>query len=274
MKANENMSFTDIRLPKNFDSARLSHAYIASGSLADIIAMSAVCTGSGARPCMNCAHCNKASRGIHPDIIIIGKPEKKREIIIEQIRELKRDVIIVPNESEKKAYIINDADTMNVNAQNAFLKILEEPPTHAVFILRTATPDELLPTVRSRCVELKTEITDMPLNAVAAEMANDFFSALRLGNASLTAFMFQLDKLDKEQYSEFLFASREKAVEKLKIAASRGEVEICETLSRAERVFAKASEFLDLNVGVGHISGLICAELINIPLSQIPTLNP
>ena len=259
------MAITDTRLPKNFDSNRLSHAYIAAGSLADTLAMAIVCSGSGDRPCITCSHCKKAARGIHPDIIIINKPEKKREIIVEQIRELKRDVIVVPNESDKKAYIINDADTMNANAQNALLQILEEPPPHAVFILRTATPDELLPTVRSRCVELKTIINDRPPNAAAAEMANDFFSALRIGTTSLTGFMFRLEKLEKEQFSEFLVTSREKVVEELKIAASRGETEICKTLSRAEHVLERASEFLALNVGLGHISGLICAYLINIP---------
>ena len=248
--------------PLNFDSERLSHAYVVAGSFADTLAMAAVCSGRGARPCMECAHCNKASHGRHPDIMTISKPANKREILVEQIRELKRDVIVVPNEAEKKAYIIDGADLMNVNAQNAFLQILEEPPSHAVFILQSDAPDKLLPTVRSRCVELKTRVEEEAQDAAAVDAANGFFNALRQGNASLMAFSFQLDKLNKAQFSAFLARSREQAAEELKAALARGEMELCEAISRAERVFAEAGGFLDLNVGVGHISGFICANLM------------
>jgi len=263
MKANITMPFSETHPPMNFDSGRLSHAYIAAGSFADVLARAAVCSGSGSRPCNVCAHCNKASRGIHPDITTIGKTENKREIIVEQIRGLKRDVIIVPNESDKKVYIINDADTMNINAQNAFLRILEEPPGHSVFILRTNAPDKLLPTVRSRCVELKSAVKETPpISAAAAEMANAFFSAIQHGTISLTEFMFKLDKLDKEQISEFITAARKQASEDTKMAVNRGETATCKALLHAEQTLAQANEYLEFNVGVGHISGLICAAMM------------
>ena len=257
------MSPTNTDTPKNFDSGRLSHAYIAAGSFAEKLAMTAVCSGSGAKPCMDCAHCKKASLGIHPDIMTIGKSENKREIIIEQIRELKKDVILVPNEAERKAYIINEADLMNINAQNALLQILEEPPPRVVFILKSDSPDKLLPTVRSRCVDLKTLADEESPDTIAIEMSNDFFNALRDGNTSLVVFMFRLEKLDKEQFSTFLEASRIRAAEELKAALPGGDIATCQTLSRAEMILAEASEFLELNVGIGHISGLICASMIN-----------
>ena len=268
MKANETMNYTHSGLPSNFDGNKLSHAYIVSGDIADTLAMAAVCSGGGEKPCMNCIHCSKASRGIHPDIAIIDKRENKREIVIEQIREIKRDVIVVPNESEKKAYIINNAELMNANAQNAFLRILEEPPSHAVFILRTDFPAELLPTVRSRCVELKFRIDDSPADATILDIVSDFFSAMRLGNDSLIEFMYQLERLDKEQLAGFLTAARGQAAAELKAStlkagAADSDTAEREYLSRAERVLAKAGEFLDFNVSVGHISGLICANLIN-----------
>ena len=256
------MALSKTHPAKNFDSGRLSHAYIAPGGCAEMIAMAAVCSGSGAKPCMRCAHCNKASHGIHPDITTVSKPENKREIVVEQIRELKRDVIVVPNEAEKKAYIIDGADLMNASAQNAFLQILEEPPAHAVFVLKTGAPDKLLPTVRSRCVELRADSLAEAPDASSAGSADGFFTALRRGNASLAAFMFQLEKLDKEQFSAFLAAARIQAAEELKAAAARGEPAMCETLSRAERILADASEYLALNVGVGHISGMICAVVL------------
>jgi len=221
---------------------------------------------------MNCVHCGKASRHIHPDIIIVDKPHDKRDIIVDQIRELKKDVLVLPNEAEKKAYIVNDADLMNIKAQNAFLQILEEPPAHVVFILRTKNPAALLPTVRSRCIEVKAqpeiivsakaEETTNPTDA--AEMASDFFSALDSGNACIAAFMFRLEKLDKEALEQFLVAARIKVVAKLGAIAPDTPAPVLKKMSHAERVLQRAGEMLDLNVSVGHISGMICASLLAI----------
>jgi len=130
----------------SFDSGRLSHAYITDDHFAYNIAMAVVC---GARdtvkPCKQCSHCDKASRSIHPDIIVIdedkikdiekeaGKDKVNLIVSVNVVRWIKRDAYIVPNDSIQKAYIVKYADTMNVSAQNAFLKMLEEPPKHAVF---------------------------------------------------------------------------------------------------------------------------------------------
>jgi len=253
--------------PVSFDSGRLSHAYIVSGELADALAVTAVCSGNDwERPCGSCIHCSKALRQIHPDIIFVSKLPDKREILVDQIRRLKKDVIVVPNEADRKVYIVNDADTMNTNAQNAFLQILEEPPKFVVFILRTDNPAALLPTVRSRCMELKaTQKQDAP-DIKASEIAGEFFSAIKRGNAQLTAFMFRLEKLDKNIFPAFLSAAREQAALMLKAAVS-GPFETSippETLARAESILVKAEEMSDLNVSPGHISGMICASLIDI----------
>jgi len=257
------MSATGTFAYPGFDRNRLSHAYIVSGKTAETLAMAAVCSGSGEKPCMDCAHCKKSSRGIHPDISVIDKTENKREIIIDQIRGLKRDVIVVPNEAEKKVYIINHAESMNTNAQNAFLRILEEPPSHAVFILRTDTPAKLLPTVRSRCVELKSRNGETSPDDAINDIADGFFSALRRGNASLVEYMFKLEKLEKEQFAGFIAAARERAVTGLRETLSDGGTELRKTLFRAEQILDKAGEFLEFNVSVGHISGMICAYMIN-----------
>ena len=163
----------------SFDSARLSHAYITDESFAGTIAMAVVCgarggacdnsnaDGGNAGPCESCAHCGKAARHIHPDISTIGRLDDKLIISVDQIRALRQDAYIIPNEAEQKAYIVTDADLMNINAQNAFLQILEEPPAHAVFILCTDNPAALLPTVRSRCVELKSQASDDSDDAAA-----------------------------------------------------------------------------------------------------------
>jgi len=247
-----------------YDINRLSHAYIASGKLADTLAMAAVCSGSyGEKPCGSCAHCDKASRRIHPDITYVDKLQDKREIVVDQIRELKKDVIIVPNDSDKKAYIINSADLMNTNAQNAFLQILEDPPAYAVFILRTGNPAALLQTVRSRCVELKARIETESPDSAAEKMANEFFSAIELGNAALITHMFRLEKLDKDLYAKFLQAARSQAAIRLRADIPGGKSKL-KMIARAERLLLKAGEMLDLNVNTGHISGMICASLLEI----------
>lgn len=257
------MDSVDRLMNLNLDTRRLSHAYIISGGIADAFAMAAVCSGAGdKRPCMLCTNCSKASRRIHPDIIIVDKPSDKREIVVDQIRRLKKDVIIVPVESEKKVYIINNADLMNVSAQNAFLQILEEPPGYAVFILSTETPAALLPTVRSRCVELKVLSETEGIDSVAAEMADGLFSAAEQGNMQLVRFMFQLEKLDKESFRGFLTAARERAAGILSGSASAVSKTPRATVASIDRVLIKAAEMLDLNVSAGHLSGLICSALI------------
>ena len=263
MKANEIMNTNDTHPPPILSSDRLSHAYITSGSTADTIAMAAVCSGDGERPCMKCVHCSKSSRGIHPDIAVIEKPSDRKDIVIEQIRDLKRDVIVVPNEADRKVYLINNAELMNVSAQNALLQILEEPPSYAVFILRTETPADLLKTVRSRCVELRARADSKAPEETAAATAETFISAIREGNASLVAFMFSLERLDREQFAGFLAAAREQLISELR-KTMRNRVSVTlPAYARAERALARAGEFLDLNVNIGHIAGMICANLIN-----------
>ena len=263
----------DDRTSPGIDGGRLSHAYIANGTQADMIAMAAVCSGRGMKPCMNCIHCGKVSRQVHPDVITIEKLQDKREIAVDQIREIKKDVIVIPCESDKKVYIVNDADLMNRNAQNAFLQLLEEPPAHAVFVLKTENPSQLLPTVRSRCVEVKTRIEPDPEyrvaedqdagNRGAADLGHEFFPALKSGNASLVALMFRLEKLDKDHFAAFLAAARKQASEELSGCTGGGSGIPGPVVSRAERLLIKAGEMLDLNVNTGHISGMICANLLS-----------
>ena len=95
----------------------LSHAYIVvapKGAARDEaclrLAMARVCAGEGPRPCGHCAHCKKAQRGVHPDILTIGLLPDKKELLVDQVRDLLADCVVMPNEAEGKAYIIEDAD--------------------------------------------------------------------------------------------------------------------------------------------------------------------
>ena len=144
----------------------LSHAYILLSPSAEerkaaatALASAAVCSAPGPVPCGVCRACRKVRAGIHPDVITISriaddKGKKKREISVDQIRNVIADSVVLPNEAERKVYVIDEADTMNIPAQNAALKLLEEPPRGVIFLLLASNAEHLLETVRSRCAEI------------------------------------------------------------------------------------------------------------------------
>lgn len=139
---------------------RFSHCYLICGpkgsgkhTLARIIAAAMECTGTGDAPCGVCHACRKAFDGQHPDIITVDDTEHKN-VAVDVIRDARADVFIRPNEGKRKIYIIPRAQDMGAASQNALLKILEEPPAYAAFLLLTDHAEKLLPTIRSRCAEL------------------------------------------------------------------------------------------------------------------------
>ena len=142
----------------------VSHAYILNGEkgsgkklLANLFAMSLQCQNREADgdACGKCQSCKQAVSGNQPDIIRVVH-EKPTTISVDDIREqANNDIVIKPYSSRHKVYIIADADMMSVQAQNALLKTIEEPPEYAVIMLLTENAEVLLPTIRSRCVMLK-----------------------------------------------------------------------------------------------------------------------
>ena len=149
------------QLSRRGEGRGLSHAYILSGpagwgrhTLGRILAAAMVCAASGGgRPCGACSPCKKVFGGIHPDVIVIDGVEGK-PINVDQIRALRTDAHIRPNEGERKVYLLEGADRMRDEAQNAMLKLLEEGPKYAAFLLVAENGAGLLQTVRSRCEEL------------------------------------------------------------------------------------------------------------------------
>lgn len=137
---------------------RLPHAVIISSgeeesrlSLAMLLSASYLCQNENDRPCFNCRACNKISEGIHPDVQVFQREKDKKEFSVKIVREdIKPDAFVKPNEADGKVFIIKDAETMNASAQNAFLKILEEPPAGVMFILCCDALSSMLETIRSR----------------------------------------------------------------------------------------------------------------------------
>ncbi len=107
--------------------------------------------------CGDCRACQQIVSGTYPDVLVIQPEQEKAnpQIRIDQIREIERHVIYRPLLSTRKICLIDDADRLTTNAANAFLKTLEDPPAHSLFLLVTSQPLRLLPTVRSRCLTLR-----------------------------------------------------------------------------------------------------------------------
>ena len=144
---------------------KVSHAYILNGEKRfrkndfwqNLFAMSLQCQNrdEDGDACGKCQSCKQAASNNQPDIIRVTH-EKPNTISIDDIREqINNDIVIKPYSSKYKIYIVPDADMMSVQAQNALLKTIEEPPAYAVILLLTENAEILLPTIRSRCVMLK-----------------------------------------------------------------------------------------------------------------------
>lgn len=139
------------------DSGSLPHALLLEGSsgsgrhtMARLIAAAAVCRGEGDRPCGVCPACHKALRSIHPDITELGGGDEVRSFHIDAVRALREEAYVLPNEAPVRVFILCDVQAMTEQAQNALLKLLEEPPAHVRLILTCENRSQLLETVRSR----------------------------------------------------------------------------------------------------------------------------
>lgn len=140
---------------------KVSHAYIINGEklsgkeyIARLFARTLQCEAQGTEPCGECRSCKQALSNNQPDIIRVMH-EKPGTISVDDIRlQVNNDIAIKPYSSKYKVYIINEAEKMTVQAQNALLKTLEEPPAYAVIILLVSNINALLQTILSRCVVL------------------------------------------------------------------------------------------------------------------------
>lgn len=108
-----------------------------------------LCTGAN-KPCSKCGNCIKMKSNSHPDVKIIGATGKNKSIKIDDIRSIREDAYIISGEGSDKFYIIENADYMTAQAQNALIKILEEPPKNVIFALICSSSVNLLSTIRSR----------------------------------------------------------------------------------------------------------------------------
>ena len=135
---------------------KMPHAIIIEGdygtgkkTLAKYLAKIAVCSGEN-KPCGVCRDCHLSDVGSHPDIEIVSVEKDKKNIAVGQIRELKNMSFLSSHTADCRVFIIDKADTMNLNASNSLLKVLEEPPAKTYFILLCESKSSLLETIQSR----------------------------------------------------------------------------------------------------------------------------
>lgn len=189
-------------LARSLRRGHISHFYLISGpagsgrhTLARLLAAAILCREPDA-PCLQCRVCRKVLDGNHPDFITVDDPEKKT-VPVDLIRQARADIFVRPNESDHKIYLFPRAQDMGLPGQNALLKVLEEPPEYGVFLLITDNPERLLPTVRSRCVEL--ELQPLPEDVLLRALHRRFPQAeeetLRAAAIAGGGFLGQAEKL-------------------------------------------------------------------------------
>lgn len=248
----------------------ISHSYIvatASGTertrMTTELAAAMLCESEAYRPCRQCRNCRKVFHGVHPDVLFV-EPDgsaKTPVLKVEQIRQIAATAYILPSEANRKVYILRQADSMNFNAQNAFLKLLEEPPKSAAFVLAVANPGALLPTVRSRCELLRENAAEAAESEDGLRQAEAYLKTVaRSDRAELLRWCAEHENSDAQTLQAFLSAAKSLLVRQLAgenvISALTAEkamrqlrcIEQCETYRRA-------------NVNAKHIFGLLSVSM-------------
>jgi DNA polymerase III gamma/tau subunit len=225
------MGFTDRRA---FPNSLLISGPVGSGktTVARLAALSIACQGQGARPCLACEACRKISSDISPDVITVGVPKDRRSIGVEAVREIRETAYIKPNDLSVKIYTVRDADKMTDQAQNALLKLFEEPPHGVYFLLLASDVTAMLPTVRSRAPELRCELFDhrtleklLIENSKKAEILarNDPVAFRRILHAAAGSYGRALELIEgRSKKTEKGFTTAEEAIRALSISDKAG----------------------------------------------------
>lgn len=146
--------------------------------LAKLTANALLCTGEN-KPCGVCSACRKAMGNNHPDIYETdGRTKKSDAFTVDSVREIRGNAFIVPNEANAKVYILKNGQNMNEQAQNAILKILEEPPSYVYFIILTTQKSKMLETVLSRVSVYSLAVSNQSITDDEKEYVKEFVAAV------------------------------------------------------------------------------------------------
>ena len=268
------------RLRRAAAGGALPHAIIFSGSgdrmaAARFAAAAMECQAEGGRPCLQCRQCRKVMEDIHPDVQTVQDPDH-RELPVDLLRRLRQDAYIRPNDGAAKVYIFPDCDALNQRDQNVLLKLVEEGPPYAAFLFCTETAAALLPTIRSRCVELRLEGQDAALeeNEAAAELCRVL---ARRDPLALAAHLTGLEnrRMKREHLLAMMEGAWQASADALLAVCGRsggcgeGAEALRSVFDRRQLqaltdLFRRYCSECQYNVGVGHVLGALNAELTDI----------
>ena len=252
---------------------RLHHALLITGEgdRGEVLRLAAAayeCTGKD-KPCLSCAHCRKVLAGIHPDVITAEDSEHKN-LSVDVLRAIRTDAYIRPNEGARKVYLFPDASRLTVQDQNVILKLVEDGPPYTAFVFCAESPTELLLTLRSRCIELKStgearsedDPAALSFAALLAERNREDLQRFLIGLGA--------GKMKREDLQHFLLSLRALLMRAL-VSLHRGESlspELSglaalpgEKISAVTSLLRSYAEDCEYNVGVGLILGAFAAEL-------------
>lgn len=275
------MSAFEILLPPELEKLmrenRVPHAVAFEGSdqealnkAAMRISMWAVCKSASDKPCLQCAACQKMKSGNHPDVYTAKTEGKKNAVKISEIRAICADSVFKPNESDCKVYIIPSADKMEAAPQNAFLKLMEEPPQSMLFVLLCENSAGLLQTIRSRCSVFK--IGGYGVEAEAQTLANDI--ALALCRPKEIRLVYACAALDERQKALKALDALSEIVRAAAVYGITGTTDggndLARELSlnikkrglvRIQSVISESKDYINRNVGLTLVSAALSVNL-------------
>ena len=271
------------RVREAADKNALSHAILFSGSgarlaAARFTAAAMECSAPSRRPCGLCDGCRKTAADIHPDVITVRDNDHKF-IAVDIIRDIRADAYIRPNEGLRKVYIFPDCSLLTEQDQNVLLKVVEEGPPYAAFLFCAENTNQVLQTLRSRCVELKlqpTESKEAPLNEDALELCRGIVRRRR-GAVTEAVTRMERKKLSREDMTAMLETARQWFAEALLVQYGQDAtgnsreiaVNLAKTLTKTQimrtiELLQKYRGECAFNVGVGHTLGALAVELEDI----------
>ncbi|HLL25728.1 MAG TPA: DNA polymerase III subunit [Kofleriaceae bacterium] len=266
------------QLRRAIERDRVPHAYLFSGprgaplyDAAIALAMAVSCQRTKGDPCGECDACAKIIAGIHPDVTTLVREGAAQIVPIESVRtQVIARLGLPPHEGPVRVFIVEEATSLAPPAANALLKTLEEPPARTLFVMCTTAPEQLLPTIRSRCQRVRfaggAAVTASDperaarITALAEELASD------QPDSSLPARIAE----GKGDCAPVLVAAAQQLHTRLHTAATRGD------LGEAAGAAARASSILSWHtaVAIHNANPLLAIDALLAQLSQLPPVNP
>lgn len=231
---------------------RVSHATLVVGppnigktTIARLFAQALDCKGDQPKPCGECLSCRKVVSGNHPDVRILDATDQTLKI--GEVRDLQRELSLSPQEGPWRVAVLTDFERATVEAANALLKTLEEPPPQVILVLTATEADVLLPTIVSRCQVLS--LRPLPISSVREALVSQWNADP--AQADLLAYLSRgrLGWAVRALEDETLLARRDEHLDNLAVLMSKGRVERLAYAADLGRDSALAREVLNLWLG-------------------------